>query len=497
MNRNNNCGCGNTSCGCKIQTTTTNCCSTTSCPPPVVCIPAAPVQPGANPPKITVENLLKLIEAKCDKETCKLLQYEMELLYLLLGLDRPDKPGVPGVKPPVLDVTKFQLVSNMVDTLVGADLKDKYPSAELLKKELMAIWKCMYNKQQHHGEWKDNFTYRNVSAPTGNANCIIDGGKDPAPGKIKVITPVDVGSTVFHTIGGKKCLFESLVDNNITPPSKLAVLDGLWINYCDIKEVIDCVIPRRKLVDCKDACSDPDKDGVIEDKKLCERVKCIETQICDTDCKPGDPTLCDRTVKLEACVLPKGKPTLCKRVDDLTVIVGDIKTNPYITNIVRTNSGYVATRSDGSTFPMPFPKGKGSYARFKRAKYVSNAQDVFTHVPISNILDAGTVPSVTLAAGDLKAIEPGMYAIQVMLTHHGEQSSEYNTTCRLSLTAGAATVNAFFADNNHKGEFRQAILSWTGMLKANDGISISVDDGMFWLWEDPRYTQVTVTKVGE
>ena len=100
----------------------------------------------------------------------------------------------------------------------------------------------MYDKQQHHGMWKDNFTTRDV-IPTEDM-CLLDGEED-APKTIKVITPVDVGSTVFNIIEGKKCLFESLVDNNITEPTKLSVLEGKWINYCDIKAVIDCVLPRK------------------------------------------------------------------------------------------------------------------------------------------------------------------------------------------------------------------------------------------------------------
>jgi len=268
MAMNNNCNCGYNPCQCH-----------TTCRPPVVCIPSPPSN-RPKPPTITVEGLLKLINDKCDKETCGLLQVEIELLYLMLGLEehRPTKPGTGGpdpkppvVNPPLPDMA-FQLVSNMVGSLQG-DLKDKYPSAALLKAQLKALWTCMYEKQEHHGMWKDNFTTRDV-IPT-NDMCLLDGAAD-VPKTIKVITPVDVGSTVFHIIEGKKCLFESLVDNNITEPSKLTVLEGKWINYCDIRAVIDCVLPRTIITNCKDKCDDPNKDGVHEGKTMCQRMEAVE-----------------------------------------------------------------------------------------------------------------------------------------------------------------------------------------------------------------------------
>jgi len=332
--------CNRRPCQCKISTTTTNC-STGYCAPTVV--PPTMCTPGSNrptPPKMTIEDLLKLIESKCDKETCQLLQYEIELLYLLLELERPTLPpgtNPPGVVVPPVHHKKFQLIANMVDTLQGGKLKDKYPSAQLLKDELLLLWQCMYNKQQHHGEWDKNFTYREVIKFGDNEKCLLDGGKDPAPDKLKVITPVDVGSTVFNTINGKRCLFESLVDNNTVEPTKVSVLDGLWINYCDLKEVIDCVLPRTKA-NCKDACDPANPDGVVEGKKLCARVKCIEDQICDTDCKPGDPTICDRTTSIEACVFPKGKPTLCERV---TVIENKIALPVGAVTMLDTVSGTI------------------------------------------------------------------------------------------------------------------------------------------------------------
>jgi hypothetical protein len=186
--------------------------------------------------------------------------------------DGPSKP-----KPPVLPGVAFQLISNMVSSLSG-DLKDKYPSAELLKIQLKALWECLYDKQQHHGMWKDNFTIRTVEREEDD-KCLLDGEVDPAPKTIKVITPVDVGSTVFNMIEGKKCLFESLVDNNTTEPTKLSVLQGKWINYCDVKDVIDCVLPRKIITDCHDKCDDPNHDGVHEDPTLCE---CTICKVVDT-----------------------------------------------------------------------------------------------------------------------------------------------------------------------------------------------------------------------
>ena len=328
--------CNRRPCQCKISTTTTNC-STGYCAPTVV--PPTICAPGSSrptPPKITIEDLLKLIESKCDKETCQLLQYEIELLYLLLELERPTLP--PGTNPPGGGVVvppvhhkKFQLIVNMVDTLQGGKLKDKYPSAQLLKDELLSLWQCMYNKQQHHGEWDKNFTYRDVVKLGEESKCLTDGGIDPAPDKLKVITPVDVGSTVFNTIDGKRCLFESLVDNNIVEPTKLSVLDGLWMNYCDLKEVIDCVLPRTKITDCKDACDDVNKDGVKEGTKLCARVTHIED--C-TICKVVDT----RTVDITKVKISGGAGNGIK---------ADVILDPNPRNLLTVNSKGLLATSDG------------------------------------------------------------------------------------------------------------------------------------------------------
>ena len=308
------------------MSTTTSSCVT---PPNVaVCVPTPPTGGGVYPPVVTIDDLLELLKKKCDKDTCQIIQYEVDLLYTLLGITKPTVPSVPvvpgtpgnggGTNPgtptnpiipglpggsipiPPIHFDKFQTIKNMVDKLDASNQKDKYPTAELLKEELKKLWRCMTTKADHHGTWVDNWTYRDVVSTTDA--CAFEHGKDPAPGKIKVITPVDVGSTVFHTVKdenghSRTCLFESLVDNNIVEPSKLSVLDGKWLNYCDIKDVIDCVLPRKKITDCKAKCDDPNGDGVHEDKKLCERVKCIEKQICNTDCKVGVPTLCERVTK--------------------------------------------------------------------------------------------------------------------------------------------------------------------------------------------------------
>jgi len=275
------CTCGMQPCRCDLSITTSSCfvdlcVSVPTCPPSVT--PPVVTPPVVTPPAIDLKDFLKLLDMKCDKATCKLLSEEMALLYLLLDLDMDNiNPIVPG--------GVVQKITNMVINLNG-DLTGKYPSAILLKEELVKLWKCLSNKLQHHGEWKDNWSYRDISLLPGG-NCGFEHGKDPAPGKIKVITPVDVGSTVFHDIEGKHCLFESLVDNNITEPSKLAVLEGKWMSYCDLREVINCVLPRKIITNCKDKCDDPNGDGVHEDLTLCKRVsnleECVICTVIDTN----------------------------------------------------------------------------------------------------------------------------------------------------------------------------------------------------------------------
>ena len=255
----------------------------TTCRVPSTCIPTAPRKKRM--PKTSIQDLIDMIESKCDKEICQMLSYEIGLLFILLDLederiDHLPKPEHPVHHPDAIKPTKgIQLIANMVESLSVHDktLKGKYPSALLLKSEIRALWECMKNKQQHHKDWKDNFTWRDVSRT--DSECLLDGEKDYAPERIKVYIPVSVGSTVFHTVidaKGKtrRCLFESLVDNNVTEPTHLSVLEGKWINYCDLKDTIDCVLPRKIAKDCKNACDA--KNGVIEEKTMCDRMKAVE-----------------------------------------------------------------------------------------------------------------------------------------------------------------------------------------------------------------------------
>ena len=301
------------SCGCSPCKCHTECMVPEPCyPPTVACPPPTPT--------ITVEELLGLIEAKCDKEVCECVQGEVDAILAALGIADDISCGV----DPLPDLA-FQLVSNMVDSLSG-DLTDKYPSAELLKLQLQALWSCMQDKQQHHGDWVDNFTLRNIEQ--SDDLCALDG--DPALETIKVITPVDVGSTVYHTVEGRNCLFMSLVDNNLVPPSKMSVLDGLWLSYCDVKDVIDCVLPRRKLVDCTEACDDPNGDGIIEDKTLCERVEdlegCAVCEVVDTG-----------SVNLTKTAISGGTGGSIK---------ADVVISPDLGNIAAINSGGLYVSSD-------------------------------------------------------------------------------------------------------------------------------------------------------
>jgi hypothetical protein len=298
-----------------------------------------PAPPSDKPKQatITVKGLLDLIDEKCSKETCEALQKELSLLSGMLGVETPEE----GEDPVPVTGAAFQLISNMVDSLKG-DLTEKYPSAELLKKELTALWKCMTSKHTHHGEWADNWTYRDV-VTVEDDNCLLGGGEDPAPDQIKVVTPVDIGSTVFHTVDGKHCLFESLVDDNTTEPSKASVLEGLWLNYCDLKEVIDCVLPRRIITDCHENCDDPNQDGVYEGKKLCERVddleECVICTVEDTD-----------SVDLTKTNLPDGGAS----------IKADIKLDPDKDNMLSVSSDGVLvldTRGDLPAGAQTFVSG--------------------------------------------------------------------------------------------------------------------------------------------
>ena len=262
--------CGHSPCDCH-----------TTCRTPSSCIPKTISKKRPKSPTVTIQSLLELIETKCDDDACKVFDEELGLLYLLLGIEdhRVDKleKSIPGRLPSKLPDLAFQLISNMTDSLKD-DVTGKYPSAELLKKELKKLWECVYNKQEHHGEWKDNFTTRTVNVEEDDL-CALDGGVDTAPKTVKVITPIDVGSTVFNVIEGKRCLFESLVNNNVTEPTKKSVLEGKWLNYCDLKQVIDCVLPRKIITDCKEACDDPNKDGVFEGKTLCEQLSDVVTRL--------------------------------------------------------------------------------------------------------------------------------------------------------------------------------------------------------------------------
>jgi len=369
-------------CNCKMSTTISNC-GVDLCAPIAVCPPQVG-HPGVTPPTITIEDLLKLIETKCDKETCKLLSYEIGLLYLLLELDRDDhshpdhplhpgngggtNPGNPGGGTPIPPVhhKKFQLIKNMVQDLKGGKLKDHYPSAQLLKDELLKLWQCLANKLQHHGEWKDNWSFRDIQQLPGG-NCLFEHGKDPAPGKIKVVTPVDVGSTVFHEIEGKHCLFESLVDNNITEPSKLAVLEGKWMNYCDLKEVIDCVLPRKIITNCKDKCDDPNKDGVHEDLVLCKRVsnleECVICTVIDTNTvdltktrlpdngSTVKPSQVGNSIKADVIISKQPNNGIVAKPDG---IWGDHVVNfAMVKNPTTHKNEYVITMGNGKKFTVP------------------------------------------------------------------------------------------------------------------------------------------------
>ena len=185
--------------------------------------------------------------------------------------------------------------------------------------------------------------------------------------------------------------------------------------------------------------------------------------------------------------------------------IPDITANPYIVNIVRTDTGYTAYRSDGTEFAMPFPKGKSSKGTFTAATYTSPADDAFTLVKIAGVAAVGSLGVLQLNQdGSVTVTESGTYSVNATITHFNQDNI---TTCRTNLVCGASDLgtNSFFTVNKYNvpdggggdGPFQQAFMSWTGVLNAGDQVAIFIDNGTLDLWPDPRYTKIIVSKLGE
>jgi len=149
-----------------------------------------------------------------------------------------------------------------------------------------------------------------------------------------------------------------LVDNNIVEPSMASVLDGKWINYCDIKEVIDCVLPRVKITDCKQACDDPNGDGVHEGKSLCDCVVCdvVDTNTVDltkTKLLPSkdNPLGRGNSIKADVIIDPKAGNIITANANGLyakvTPVVNDGLPAGAVT-FVDTISGTFSISVDGN-----------------------------------------------------------------------------------------------------------------------------------------------------
>ncbi len=100
MKNNNDCGCGITPIASFPISSSTTTCKTVVAKPLNTCAPAVPTSCGVplpplpsviSHPTVTIENLLSLIEVKCDKATCAVLQFEIDLLYALLTIPKPDE----------------------------------------------------------------------------------------------------------------------------------------------------------------------------------------------------------------------------------------------------------------------------------------------------------------------------------------------------------------------------------------------------------------------
>jgi len=186
-----------------------------------------------------------MIKAKCDAEVCDstkmLVDNNKETIDTLIATLEELQETVDAIGD--IDLSQYQLIANMIDSLDG-DLEGKYPSAALLKEELIKLWKCVYTRHKHYGLWEDNFIIQDTTTP--EAECLIEDNNLPTTQKVQI--PIDIGDTV---IGADGCIYESLRDNNTVKPTPAAVYDGIYRSNCLELDVLNCVIPENGDTICQ------------------------------------------------------------------------------------------------------------------------------------------------------------------------------------------------------------------------------------------------------
>jgi len=205
---NSRCTCGRPTCPICNPCCNDDCCDNPcGCDCGTVCPPPKPPPPCGEPsPSITLDDLLKLIDSKCDKTECDAIK------QLIL-----DECG---------DASDHQLISNMVEVLDG-DLIGKYPSAKLLKSELEALWLCVNDRLKNHGDWINNTVA--TAIVDLNDNCKIEDGVVAPRARI----PVDNGDVIYH----QGCTWMSVLDNNTSEPMQG---DDTWVCVTKINALYRC-----------------------------------------------------------------------------------------------------------------------------------------------------------------------------------------------------------------------------------------------------------------
>jgi len=509
------CGCGMSTC---YVCNPSDRCGTVT--PPVDVPVDTPVNPPATSPKITLEDLLKLIDSKCDQTEC-------DEIKEILG-------GNNGVE---IEGNKIQTFVDVLDE----DLIEKYPSAKLLKDELLLLWKCTYNRQKHHGKWEDNTVKSTLTSESGK--CLLEGNN---PVVVDTRIGVDAGDTVhsgFEVVRNQvtgtfdpvldvsgepvPVLWTSLVDNNITEPSVHGTETWMPLNY--LKYAVCGNMNIWKFQSCQEL-EGVNESGIGGKPGISDNCPLVEGQIAMV-VPPGESCFeIYRYTKVasDACIDPDGDACgvivgngsgVCYKwtsYSECHIGDGTAPATPYAINLVNTGSSYKLIMSDGNNHIAPYPTGMSSSLKYiNGAEYAPTADADFKHVPMEGIIaskEAGG-GAVTFSGGNAVVKTTGVYTVNLQMTHHRGTTK---TGARATLTFGSANathpqaISGFFAlnaYNNTTNMYQQVTLNWTGLLNAGEPIatfvdagadSVGVDENTLKIWgDDTRYTIITITKVGE